>query len=140
MLTPKFFAAAYRSLEPGGRLTIVTDNQYYAKLLLQSVGALSSGGTRHFLSYQMTELQESSGEDTTGLTVEEASGEVILYRGQPGPACGHAVVASSYFDRLWKTGASKSASASARWYDRLAPLPLLLAACCFPGSTRLHTR
>ena len=115
MLTPKFFAAAYRSLEPGGRLTIVTDNQYYAKLLLQSVGALSSGGTRHFLSFQMTELQESQGKDTTGLTVEETSGEVMLYRGQPGPACGHAVVASSYFDRLWKTGASKSASASARW-------------------------
>ena len=49
-----------------------------------------------------------------GITVEESSGEMFLYRGQPGPACGHAVVASSYFDRLWKTGASKSASASVR--------------------------
>jgi pentatricopeptide repeat protein len=46
MLTPQFFAAAYRSLEPGGRLTIVTDNQHYARLLLQSVAALSDGGKR----------------------------------------------------------------------------------------------
>ena len=162
MLTPQFFAAAYRSLEPGGRLTIVTDNQYYARLLLQSVAALSDGGKRcvlpspplwciartqrirhlpaslccrtmflplsltwyarvggyrHFHSYKLTGEQggeEDAAVRTGGITVEEASGEMFLYRGQPGPACGHAVVASSYFDRLWKTGASKSASASVR--------------------------
>jgi pentatricopeptide repeat protein len=50
MLTPQFFAAAYRSLEPGGRLTIVTDNQHYARLLLQSVTALSDGGKRYVSS------------------------------------------------------------------------------------------
>ena len=50
MLTPQFFAAAYRSLEPGGRLTIVTDNQHYARLLLQSVAALSDGGKRYVSS------------------------------------------------------------------------------------------
>ena len=75
------------------------------------------GGYRHFHSYKLTGAQggaEDAAAQTGGITVEEASGEMFLYRGQPGPICGHAVVASSYFDRLWKTGASKSASASVR--------------------------
>ena len=72
---------------------------------------------RHFHSYKYRGERggaEDAGAEEGGITVEEASGEIFLYRGQPGPVCGHAVVASSYFDRLWKTGASKSASASVR--------------------------
>ena len=131
MLTAQFFAASYRALRPGGRLTIVTDNQHYGRLLLSSVGALSDGGTRHFRCCKLAGGDGAEGGG--GYTVEAAMGELSLYRGQPGEACGHAAVASSYFDRLWRSGASKSASATARYLLCLrregpAPVPVGAAA------------
>ena len=38
MLTPSLFTAAAAALKPGGRLTIVTDNVWYAWPLMASDG------------------------------------------------------------------------------------------------------
>ena len=37
--------------------------------------------------------------------------KLTLWRGEPGPVCGHSTIASSYFDRLWDKGNKKR-----RWF------------------------
>ena len=75
-----------------GTLTILTDNEWYAKMLLKNVDKLSGiVKSRSFQSpkYKVNEISKKN--------------RISLYEGLPGPECGVAnVSASSYFDRLWR--------------------------------------
>lgn len=105
---------ATQALRPGGLFTIVTDNQWYARLLLHTAvevidgdGAVelaegsreasAPGGTTAFRSFAV-DTRSGGG----AAKVYEVAGSVTLYEGDPGTQCGHDAAASSYFDRLWQ--------------------------------------
>ncbi len=94
LLTLDFFDQVARVLKPGGQITIVTDNVWYARFLVK---ALSTAP--HPRALTAVDMPNSSGCKSV---IEE--GEFKAYVGKPSPACGHAIDASSYFDRLWKRG------------------------------------
>eukprot|EP00940_MAST-03C_sp_MAST-3C-sp2_P000964 g964.t1 len=106
LLDSAFFTTMHASLCTGGRLTIVTDNEWYGRLLLQIVYGLRTG---HVL-FASPDISSSS------IQIHAESGKLALWAGQPDASCGHAASASSYFDRLWKTGVSRHASASQRYF------------------------
>ena len=41
---------------------------------------------------------------------------ITVYSGTPGPACGHSVQASSYFDRLWQRGINRHVETHKRFF------------------------
>jgi hypothetical protein len=89
----------HRVLASDGHLTIVTDNLWYARLLLKTVAGLScplAGGASWPHPFESVAILDGKGDAQR----EEAEGGVVLYR-NPGPECGH-TEGSSYFDRLWK--------------------------------------
>ncbi|KAH9160257.1 hypothetical protein LEN26_001951 [Aphanomyces euteiches] len=87
LLTQPFLTDCVQLLKPGGRLTIVTDNKWYATLFLKTVAKLTDvEGVR--LKKQQT---------------VESIGAIHIYMGHPPKECGVADEhSSSYFDRLAK--------------------------------------
>uniref|UniRef100_A0A7S2TWL8 Uncharacterized protein n=1 Tax=Lotharella oceanica TaxID=641309 RepID=A0A7S2TWL8_9EUKA len=79
-----------------GRLTIVTDNLWYGRFLLQTLNQMIRGRRKHhlFIPAELTTTEEHEEKDRAG--------RFVLWSGAPGPWCGHPVAASSYFDRIWK--------------------------------------
>jgi hypothetical protein len=104
MLDERLLTAAARALKPGGTLTIVTDSAFYADMLLDAIA-------RH-PAYAPT-LAATIG--TQGAKVVRARDGFELLSARPGPWCGHATDASSYFDRLWQTGLSVHSEAHDRF-------------------------
>eukprot|EP01041_Mallomonas_annulata_P001445 gene1445-2782_t len=122
LLDMDFFLEMTRVLKPTGRLTVVTDNLWYGKLLvrqlaqypskiaLKSVSATptksnlnSKSTSNHKLSKNNSTRNSSSSSNKTW-RIKEQVGNWMLYEGNPGTDGGHIVHASSYFDRLWKRG------------------------------------
>jgi len=92
LLTDSFFDEMGRILKVGGFLTVMTDNQWYAKLLLRQLSSASS----------LTSSKSLVSIASCGADVVERFSGVVLFKGTPGPAHGHSTEASSYFDRLSK--------------------------------------
>ncbi|RHY86021.1 hypothetical protein DYB37_010733 [Aphanomyces astaci] len=87
LLTATFLDHAMQLVKPDGRLTIVTDNKWYAQFLLKIVCKL-----KHVHGVALKKRQ----------TVE-SNGSFHIYMGHPPKECGVADEhASSYFDRLAK--------------------------------------
>ena len=111
MLNDRLLSAAARALRPGGTLTIVTDSAFYADLLLDVLA-------RHPFYEPVRTCGGEGGSDTGGdcggsaaqrthaVKIVRARNGFELLSARPGPWCGHAADASSYFDRLWQTGLS----------------------------------
>ena len=105
----------FARLRRGGQAIIVTDNKWYARLLCVTLVRLS--------------LQDKSMRplDTTLLSkhgfqvVESFRNNIKMFEGQPNEIIGHVVeqtsscAGSSYFDRLWRTGASNYAQKTSRF-------------------------
>ncbi|KDO18029.1 hypothetical protein SPRG_16584 [Saprolegnia parasitica CBS 223.65] len=88
LLTQGFLTDCARLLKPNGRLTIVTDNKWYAQMLLKIVARVH--GVKGVVLKKATVL-------------ETTSGSFHLYMGDPPKECGVAdTKSSSYFDRLAK--------------------------------------
>ena len=94
LLDEAFFRSVGRVLTSKGSLTILTDNLWYAKLLVQVIAETTAESG----------LRSLSPDKCADHQVEFSIGEVHLFRGLPGPAHGHVAESSSYFDRLWKKG------------------------------------
>jgi pentatricopeptide repeat protein len=92
LLTDDFFDEIGRVIKLGGFLTVMTDNLWYAKLLLRQVSAASGLMT----SKALVSIA------SCGADVVERSSGVVLFKGTPDSVHGHMAEASSYFDRLWK--------------------------------------
>lgn len=105
LLTPSFFVALHNALQQEGRLTLLTDNMPYA---LQLARSLAEDLPRHH--FRDTKLVESA-ECMVQEVVRAGEQAVTVYRGQPGPDCGHNASAHSYFDRLWSHGQKRR-----RWF------------------------
>ena len=92
LLTEKFIKVMLNVLTLDGTLIILTDNEWYAKMLLKNVDKLSGivkSRSFHSPKYKVNEISKKN--------------RISLYEGLPGPECGVAnVSASSYFDRLWR--------------------------------------
>ena len=115
MLNSQTIIAAARCLEPNGkgRLIIVTDNLIYARLICQTIiQVLESNKDLVGLSPEVRDLRkiESFGSHSANLH---------LFEGKPSSSIGHFTPRSeggtSYFDRLWRTGAGKHADMRKRF-------------------------
>jgi tRNA G46 methylase TrmB len=125
LLTVEFFAQMHRTLSAEGTITIVTDNQFYVKLLADSLVEMAQKASKQngdgvaFVSRALEgdatrNLQESlpvvpPKAPETGKKASVSTGPSIdIWRGEPGQEAGHiAPAASSYFDRMWDLGQKK---------------------------------
>ena len=113
MLDAPTLAAAAAALRPGGTLTVVTDNAWYAELLL---GLLSSHG-----GFGPPPDSHPPRDATLVTSAAGAAGAIHVYAAAPGRWCRHeAEGASSYFDRMWRTGLSLHSSAEQRYVLHVA--------------------
>ena len=112
MLNSETLKSAAECLLPNGegRLVIITDNKWYGMLLCKTFERLLLGN--HKL------LTQINLEPRDGFHCAE-SGMVRLFEGSPNSAIGHVTPAdgsgSSYFDRLWRTGAGAHAERRKRY-------------------------
>jgi hypothetical protein len=116
MLNSRTLIAASKCLEPGGRLTIVTDNRWYARLLCVTLLKAMNESKELVSSSSQGRRQGIQQIETFGSTRER----VILYEGQPSEAIGHSTQkdpksGTSYFDRLWRSGAGTHAERRKRF-------------------------
>lgn len=116
MLNSDTLISGSRCLHLNGRLIIVTDNRWYARLICVTLVKAMKGCKGLICS---SELDRHSGihqVETFGNLRER----VILYEGQPSVAIGHSVQngsksGTSYFDRLWRSGAGTHAERKKRF-------------------------
>eukprot|EP00439_Symbiodinium_sp_Y106_P023445 s7248_g2.t2 len=97
LLTSDFFEDVHKALGDGGVLTIFSDNQEYMRSLARTLGLLrrSPGGR----------LFEASGDvDASHLEDAEEMCGLLICRGCPSEAEGHAAKVSSQFDRFFQHG------------------------------------
>ena len=113
MLNSETLKSAAKCLLPHGegRLIIITDNKWYGMLLCKTFERVILG-ERKLLT--QVNLEPKDGFQCVG------SGMLVrLFEGSPNDAVGHAVPAggsgSSYFDRLWRTGAGTHAERRKRY-------------------------
>jgi pentatricopeptide repeat protein len=116
MLNSETLLAARNCLQnASSRIIIVTDNLFYGRLLCATVVKINrnNNASSGFVSL-----------DPGGLETVETLDNVRLLQGQPSPSIGHAAAGkgkgSSYFDRLWRTGAGAHASKIERYILVLA--------------------
>ena len=109
MLSSATLLAAATALRPGGRLVIVTDNHWYGKLLGATLVKLIRQHKRVLLPDKKIKSHYK--------VTESFAEQVVLYEGTPSAVVGHAPVSggASYFDRLWKVGASTHAETERRF-------------------------
>lgn len=115
MLASSTLTSAMVCLEVTGNLIIVTDNRFYARLICATmVRALSTLPHGLFGSISLHGFTEVERFGPEGCCVH-------LYEGSPSPEIGHAFDkrsgggGTSYFDRLWRTGASNHAEKRKRF-------------------------
>jgi hypothetical protein len=95
------------ALAKGGVITVVTDNLWYARLLVRIVAGINAADKRGGYA---------SVKPASGAKLLEESRGITLHQGAPGPECGHSAEASSYFDRLWRRGISKHSHKQERFF------------------------
>ena len=115
MLTSSTLTNALTCLEVTGRLVIVTDNRFYGRLIcatmVKALSTMTSGECRSVALVGFSEVERYGTLDNT----------VHLYEGLPSLEIGHFVDGkgvgggTSYFDRLWRTGAGNHAEKSKRF-------------------------
>jgi len=106
LITPAFLKQMWNVLKSNGdgKLTIVTDNLWYGRMLLKSLSTLTRGRRKKQLFQPLMPTSEKLAE----LEKQELAGPFTLWSGKPGPWCGHPVSASSQFDRIWKRDGNSS--------------------------------
>ena len=124
MLNSSTIVAMARCLIPdNGKIVIVTDNRWFAGLLCATAVRAMSLLSNKAKGCRLMSARANEG--LSGLrTVEtfgiDSSSRVVLLEGQPNESIGHAVGetrggGSSYFDRLWKSGAGTHAEERRRF-------------------------
>lgn len=111
MLNSNTIFAAARCLKTDGKIAIVTDNRWYAKLLGATFARVVV--QNRGLLRQATSLELQG----TGLRRSESFGEgIVLYEAQPMSSSGrNEDCGVTWFDRLWRTGAGSHAERKTRY-------------------------
>ena len=99
-----------QSLKADGKIVVVSDNRFYARLLAATFARVVRQDNKLIRSVKPGDLKGSALRH-----METFSNAVDLYEGQPERAIGHAKNASSYFDRLWRTGAGSHSERRTRF-------------------------
>jgi pentatricopeptide repeat protein len=119
MLTSGTLEAAANSLHSGGRLVIVTDNRWYARLLASTLLKVVRQKPDLFRPPRPKEFQASNLRQMEYFGGSTGQAGVPLYEGQPNEGIGHVKydvsTGASYFDRLWKSGAGLHAERQTRF-------------------------
>jgi len=109
MLSYSTLKLAFQCLRPGGRITVVTDNKWYAKLVCVTCVRLAR---------QIKGVHVPKASEFRGLReIERFNHGIRLFQGQPNNSIGHAETegGGSYFDRLWRAGTSNYAQKTTRF-------------------------
>ena len=114
MLDTRLFDAAAAALRPGGTLTIVTDNAWYADLLLDSLAAHGAWAAVPG-ALEAATAAAAAAQGGASRTLRRSAGGLQLIVAPPDEWCGHVVSSSSYFDRLWRRGVSKHSAVAERY-------------------------
>jgi tRNA G46 methylase TrmB len=123
MLNSATLAKAAACLKSKGKIVIVTDNRYYARLLCATFVKLAHDYKDIALRSSTPNEMNDSGlrlADSFADPKSKAKPAVILYEGQPGEAIGYVKTGKedggvSYFDRLWRTGAGSHSERRTRF-------------------------
>jgi hypothetical protein len=123
MLNSATLAKAASCLKPNGKIVIVTDNRYYARLLCATFVKLAHDYKDVTLRSSTPNEMSDSGlrlADSFADPKSKAKAAIILYEGQPGEAIGYVKTGKedsgvSYFDRLWRTGAGSHSEKRTRF-------------------------
>jgi tRNA G46 methylase TrmB len=109
LLTLDFFRILHSALMPGGTVTIVTDNQQYAQLLLSQFneGLTDLYQNKSIGDVESAAMQSASADSSPGTVRLHRLGQRAGGGGCPLARFGHVAAASSYFDRLWNRGDKK---------------------------------
>ncbi|KAL3797540.1 hypothetical protein HJC23_009904 [Cyclotella cryptica] len=120
MLNADTITAAAKCLEPAGigRMVIVTDNLIYARLIARTLSkTLDRGKLSVVKPNEVCDLRK-----VESVSVAKNASFVHIYEGKPSASIGHyipcnstSVGGTSYFDRLWRTGAGKHADMKKRF-------------------------
>ncbi len=134
MLNSETLLSATKCLKESiGELIIVTDNRWYAKLICSTLLKLMTSHEQdHGLSNKV--FHHNEGVQQVDSFVQNVQGtqrqeRVNLYEGKPSKAIGHFVPnndqsGTSYFDRLWKSGAGTHAETKRRFIIAMCKSPL----------------
>ncbi len=141
MLNSATIFSAIRCLnETNGELIIVTDNRWYGKLLCSTLlkVMMKCNEKQSGLSFYNKKFNEQSGIYQVEKFHEQRSSsnrrkeKIILYEGKPNEAIGHFTAeneknqtGSSYFDRLWRSGAGTHAEVEKRFIICITRYPPL---------------
>ena len=113
MLASATLEAIAQALAPNGRLVVVTDNRWYAKLLCITLVRLTKKSKKSLQCVQSSTMKQNGFRE-----VESFAHGIKFFEGQPNQFIGHVESGgngSSYFDRLWRTGTSNFAQRTARF-------------------------
>ena len=110
MLNSRCIIEMGKCLEPNGKIVVVSDNRFYARLLAATFARVVRQDPKLIRSVKPSELKNSSLRHT-----ESFANSVDLYEGRPDREIGHAKKSGSYFDRLWRTGAGSHAERQTRF-------------------------
>lgn len=116
MLSSDTLISASKCLQSNGRLIVVTDNRFYARLLCVTLVKSMKAFTGSICSTDLARCPGIRQIESFGAGRER----VDLYEGQPSEAIGHTVQSgrnsgTSYFDRLWRSGAGTHAERRKRF-------------------------
>ena len=122
MLNSSTLIAAGKCLQRDtGSIVIVTDNINYARLICATVVKISRQADSWLRSRKVDLKRSALREVETFSLMNVNTDRVVIFEGYPSSAIGHVESSSSkqkgssYFDRLWKTGASAHASSAERY-------------------------
>jgi len=120
MLCSRTLIAAAHCLKNSfdGKIVIVTDNQWYGRLICATFVRIARQSPNLL---HPVELSKHNYREIESFPANINNQDpVVMYEGQPGEAIGHAKSAeadkgSSYFDRLWRSGAGSHAEKRSRF-------------------------
>lgn len=123
MLNSATLAKAASCLKSKGKIVIVTDNRWYARLLCATFVKVAHDYKDVALRSSTPNEMNESGlrlADSFADPKSKAKSAVILYKGLPGEAIGYVKTGKedggvSYFDRLWRTGAGSHSERRTRF-------------------------
>jgi tRNA G46 methylase TrmB len=123
MLNSATLATAASCLTSKGRIVIVTDNWWYARLICATFVKVARDYKDIALrSSTPNEMNKSGLRQAESFTdpKSKSNAAVVLYEGQPGEGIGHVKAETedggvSYFDRLWRTGAGSHSERRTRF-------------------------
>jgi len=128
MLHSKVIIAAAKTLKrrSTSRISIVTDNYWYGRLICATIEKVMRQNPGLFRAVDLSKLDNSQSFTTVETNVEGSASSVLMFEGKPNETIGYPSGSTdggeSYFDRLWRAGAGRHAETHARYIVVMSPI------------------